>query len=179
MSKSFMFSKSTIRNLVDRFSRFLEFVFFFMLVGVSMPSCLSTFTPTVAAIQPTEKTLFRSEDYIVYRMKAPRTAAELAEKFLGDKEDYLKAIKEFEESLKYNQDCGRCEENIQKSEEIYKDLHYRRGLSYFKDEKLADAIHEWEFVYERDPKYKEVDSSLQKARKMNSILDTIKQKGKN
>ena len=89
-------------------------------------------------------------------------------------EDYLKAIKAFEESHKYNKDCEKCEEYIKKSEETFKDVHYRKGLTYFRGEKLAEAIQEWELVYGMDPEYKDVDPNLKKARTLLERLESIK-----
>jgi peptidoglycan/xylan/chitin deacetylase (PgdA/CDA1 family) len=41
--------------------------------------------PTRAITQPSDKSLFRSEDYVVYLLQDSETPAELAEKFLGEK----------------------------------------------------------------------------------------------
>jgi tetratricopeptide (TPR) repeat protein len=93
---------------------------------------------------------------------------------LFGKENYLTARDEFKASLQYNKECEKCEEYIQKSEETYKDAHYSRALMCFRDEKLADAVQEWELVYEIDPNYKDVDSNLKKARKLLERLESIK-----
>jgi tetratricopeptide (TPR) repeat protein len=90
------------------------------------------------------------------------------------KEDYTQAIKEFESSRQYNKDCEKCEAYIKKSEDTFKDVHYRKGLAYYREEKLADAIHEWELVYNMDPKYKDVDNNLIQARKLLERLEAIK-----
>jgi len=89
-------------------------------------------------------------------------------------EAYQKAIEEFEASLRYNKDCEKCEEYIKKSKEIYKDVHYNNGCSYFGNEKLTDAIREWELVYAMDPGYKDVDQNLDKAKKLLKALENIK-----
>lgn len=90
------------------------------------------------------------------------------------KEDYLTARDEFRASLQYDEDCEKCPEYIKKCEETYMDIHYNRGVSYFGDEKLAEAVHEWELVSEIDPQYKEVDSNLKKAGKLLERLEKIK-----
>ena len=90
------------------------------------------------------------------------------------KEDYLTARDEFKAALHYNEDCEKCGEYIKKCETTYMDIHYNRGLSYFSDEKLDEAVHEWELVYEIDPEYKEVDSNLKKSRKLLERLESIK-----
>jgi tetratricopeptide (TPR) repeat protein len=89
------------------------------------------------------------------------------------KEDYLAARDAFKATLQYDKDCDKCEKNIQECEERYKDVHYGKGLVYFGDEKLADAIREWELVYALDPQYKDVDKNLKKARALLKRLESI------
>ena len=57
---------------------------------------------------------------------------------------------------------------------MYKDVHYDKGLSYFRDEELTDAIREWELVYALDRNYKDVDKNLTKARTLLERLESIK-----
>ena len=90
------------------------------------------------------------------------------------KEDYLAARDEFKASLQYNAECEKCEEYIKKSEETYMEMHYNKGISYFGDEKLAEAVQEWELVSEIDPGYKDVNSNLNKAKKLLERLESIK-----
>jgi tetratricopeptide (TPR) repeat protein len=92
-----------------------------------------------------------------------------------DNEDYPEAIEAFETSRTYNSNCERCETYIKESEEKYKDLHYRRGISFFWREKLAEAIEEWELVYEIDPDYKDVDKNIERVRNLMKRLEEIKQ----
>jgi len=87
---------------------------------------------------------------------------------------YQRAVEEFEASWRYDKNCEKCEEYIKKSREIYKDVHYNNGCSYFGNEKLADAIREWELVYAMDPGYKDVEQNLEKARKLLEALESIK-----
>jgi tetratricopeptide (TPR) repeat protein len=89
-------------------------------------------------------------------------------------EDYLAARDEFKASLEYNEDCEKCSEYIKKCEEKYMDVHYNKGVMYFRDEKLDEAIQEWELVSEIDPKYKDVDDNLKKSRKLLERLEKIK-----
>ncbi|MBT8491136.1 MAG: LysM peptidoglycan-binding domain-containing protein [Deltaproteobacteria bacterium] len=89
-------------------------------------------------------------------------------------EAYQRAIEEFEASWRYDKNCEKCEKYIEKSKEIYKDVHYNNGCSYFRNEKLADAIREWELVYTMDSRYKDVDQNLEKARKLLQALESIK-----
>ena len=90
------------------------------------------------------------------------------------KEDYLAARDEFKASLQYNAECEKCEEYIKKSEETYLKIHYNKGVSYFGDEKLAEAVQEWELVSEIDPEYKDINSNLNKAKKLLERLESIK-----
>jgi tetratricopeptide (TPR) repeat protein len=92
-----------------------------------------------------------------------------------DNQDYPQAIEAFETSRQYNSDCERCDPYIKESEEKYKDLHYRKGISFFWREKLAEAIEEWELVYEIDPDYKDVDKNIERVRNLMKRLEEIKQ----
>ena len=89
-------------------------------------------------------------------------------------EDYLAARDEFKASLEYNEECEKCSEYIKKCEETYMDVHYNKGIMYFRDEKLGEAIQEWEFVSDIDPKYKDVDDNLKKSRNLLERLEKIK-----
>jgi len=89
-------------------------------------------------------------------------------------EDYLAARDEFKASLEYNEDCEKCSEYIEKCEETYMDVHYNKGIMYFRDEKLGEAIQEWELVSEIDPEYKDVDANLKKSRNLLERLEKIK-----
>jgi tetratricopeptide (TPR) repeat protein len=93
---------------------------------------------------------------------------------LFDGKKYLQAKKAFEASLQYDESCNKCSGYIEKSEEIYKRIHYDKGISYFGDEQLAEAIVEWELVHTLDPNYEKVESNLQKARAFLNKLEQIK-----
>jgi peptidoglycan/xylan/chitin deacetylase (PgdA/CDA1 family) len=56
-----------------------------VLLGISS-IVLNACAPTKATTQPSDKRLFRSEDYVVYYLQDSETPAELAEKFLGTKD---------------------------------------------------------------------------------------------
>jgi tetratricopeptide (TPR) repeat protein len=90
------------------------------------------------------------------------------------KEDYLVARDEFKAALQYDKDCDKCEENILKCEDTYKEVHYDKGLAYFGEQKLADAIAEWEMVHSLDPNYKDVSKNLTKAKNLLERLEKIK-----
>jgi tetratricopeptide (TPR) repeat protein len=89
-------------------------------------------------------------------------------------EAYQRAVEEFEASWRYDKNCEKCEEYIKKSKTIYKDVHYNNGCAFFRNEKLTDAIREWELVYAMDPGYKDVDQNLDKAKKLLEALESIK-----
>ncbi|MCK5420446.1 MAG: hypothetical protein KAI93_18105, partial [Desulfobacterales bacterium] len=59
-------------------------------------------------------------------------------------------------------------------EATYKEVHYDMGLVYFGDQKLADAIREWESVSAIDPNYKDVNKNITKARTLLERLESIK-----
>ncbi len=98
----------------------------------------------------------------------------LGETLLAKKE-YLAAREAFQASLRLKGDCMQCHENIRKSEDLYKEIHYRNGMLYFNQEKLREAIREWEVVQRMDPDYKRVEYLIEKARKIQAkILDLKK-----
>ena len=65
-------------------SKIPKSLFIPMLIIAIALACYSC-APKSAVIQPQEKNVFRSEDYIVYRLQENETAAELAETFLGER----------------------------------------------------------------------------------------------
>jgi peptidoglycan/xylan/chitin deacetylase (PgdA/CDA1 family) len=66
----------------DRLSEIPRFLLFVIVIATgSLVS--SSCAPTSEVTQPPQKSLFRSEDYIVYRLQENETPAELAERFLG------------------------------------------------------------------------------------------------
>jgi tetratricopeptide (TPR) repeat protein len=91
-----------------------------------------------------------------------------------EQKSYLQAVENFRASLAYNRNCAKCDEYIRKSEEFYKDVHYNQGLTHFQNEKLSEAIQEWELVQAMDPAYKDVSKNLQKARALQERLEAIK-----
>lgn len=93
---------------------------------------------------------------------------------LFEKEDYLAAKKNFETSFSYNKDCEKCQDYIKKSGEIYMETHYNRGLSYFGNQQLAEAVREWELVRAVDSNYKDVEKDIKKAKTLLERLESIK-----
>ena len=69
---------------VERYLSFDKIKLVFVLLGLSA-IILNACAPTKATTQPSDKGLFRSEDFVVYYLRDSETPAELAEKFLGTK----------------------------------------------------------------------------------------------
>ena len=93
---------------------------------------------------------------------------------LFEKEDYLAARSKFEETLRYKRDCRKCQEYIKKSEDAYKEIHYKKGGVHFRKEQLVEAIREWELVQAVDPNYKEVEYNINMAKTLLKRLEEIK-----
>ena len=102
-----------------------------------------------------------------------RSSFELAVECFQRKE-YLAAIEHFLVSLKYNSNCQQCRFYIKKSEELFKEIHYKQGIEYYGKEQLAEAIAEWERVRALDPHYKRVDYYIKKAKDIQRKLDELK-----
>jgi hypothetical protein len=79
-----MFPYLTSQSPVERRVHFNKFILFIVLLGISS-IVFNACAPTQATTQPSDKRLFRSEDYVVYFLQDSETPAELAEKFLGTK----------------------------------------------------------------------------------------------
>lgn len=94
---------------------------------------------------------------------------------LFDDEDYLGAKSEFEASLKYKSDCQECLAYARDSEELYKEAHYKKGIEYFGNEQLYEAIQEWEVVRALDPNYKKVENLIDKAETILKNIEKIKE----
>ena len=86
----------------------------------------------------------------------------------------MAAKKNFEASIKYNKDCPKCPDYIKRSENAYMETHYNRGLSYFGNQQLPEAIGEWELVQSVDPNYKDLKQNIQKAKTLLERLENIK-----
>jgi tetratricopeptide (TPR) repeat protein len=106
-----------------------------------------------------------------------RSSFELAVEFFQKKE-YLAAKEQFLVSLKHNSKCQHCHVYIRRSEELFKEMHYKQGIEYYGKEQLADAIMEWELVRGLDPNYKRVDYYIKKAKDIQRKLDELKKESK-
>jgi len=92
-----------------------------------------------------------------------------------EKDHYLIAREEFKKALRYDAQCAECRRYIKESETLYKEYHYKRGMKYYGEEKLKEAIREWELVKKIDPDYKRLGYLIQKAEKILERLEEIKQ----
>lgn len=119
------------------------------------------------------KVLSESPDDPVAKDYSYRSSFELAVECFQRKE-YLAAKEQFLVSLKYNSKCHQCHFYIKKSEELFKEIHYKRGIECYGKEQLADAIFEWELVWNLDPNYKRVDYYIKKAKDIQRKLDELK-----
>ena len=90
------------------------------------------------------------------------------------KKEYLAAKEQFLVSLKHNSNCQQCHVYIRRSEELFKQMHYKQGIEYYGKEQLADAIVEWELVRGLDPNYKRVDYYIKKAKDLQRKIDELK-----
>lgn len=95
---------------------------------------------------------------------------------LFEGKDYLAARDQFEESLRHKNDCQVCYTYIEKSEKLYKEMHYKNGIQLFGRELLVEAIKEWELVRAIDADYKRVGYSINKAK---TILKNVEKLKKN
>lgn len=91
------------------------------------------------------------------------------------KKDYMAARDQFEVSLRYRSDCQKCHEHIKKSENLYKEMHYKKGIKFFNKELLNDAIKEWRLVKIIDPDYKRVDYLINKAKRILKKIEKLKE----
>jgi tetratricopeptide (TPR) repeat protein len=94
---------------------------------------------------------------------------------LFQKKDYLAARSQFEESLRYNYDCDKCQDYIKNCEKLYLEVHYKMGMQYYGNEQLVEAMREWELVQLMDPNYKRVDRLINKAKTILKKLEEIRE----
>ncbi len=97
---------------------------------------------------------------------------------LFERKDYLAAKDKFEASLRYKKDCQKCHMYIKKSEDLYKEIHYKKGIQFFYKELLNEAIEEWELVRAINPDYKRVDYLISKAKTILTKIEELKESQK-
>ncbi len=94
------------------------------------------------------------------------------------KKDYLGARDQFKASLRYTKDCYKCNVYIRKSEDLYKERHYKKGMRFYNDEQLNKAIKEWELVRLMDSDYKKVNEFINKAKTLLKKIEELKKSQK-
>jgi hypothetical protein len=57
---------------------------------------------------------------------------------------------------------------------MYKEIHYKRGIQFFGEEKPEEAIREWELVRALDPNYKQVKRYIEQATKISNRIKELK-----
>lgn len=89
--------------------------------------------------------------------------------------EYLEARRHFEEALSFDEQCTSCKEYLSRTADAYKEVHYLRGIQLFEEEKLKEAIEEWQLVSELDSDYKQVQSYLLRAQKLLEKVQELKE----
>jgi tetratricopeptide (TPR) repeat protein len=91
------------------------------------------------------------------------------------KKEYLAARDQFMSTLKYKSDSQQCRIYLERSEELYKEMQYKRGIEFYGKEQLSEAIKAWETVQNMDPNYKRVDYYIRKAKEIQKKVQELKQ----
>jgi tetratricopeptide (TPR) repeat protein len=94
---------------------------------------------------------------------------------LFQRAEYLEARRHFEEALSFDEQCTSCKEYLNRTADAYKEAHYLRGIQFFEEEKLKEAIEEWQMVSELDSSYKQVQSYLLRAQKLLEKVQELKE----
>jgi tetratricopeptide (TPR) repeat protein len=155
-----------LKELVDQVAVYREYAVELYLEG-RYQEALSEFNK-VLSVKPNDS---------VAKEYSYKSSFELALEFFQKKE-YLAAKEQFLVSLKHNSNCQQCHFYIRRSEELYKEMHYKQGIEHYGKEQLTHAIMEWELVSALDPKYKRVDYYIKKAKDLQSKIDELKKESK-
>ena len=89
--------------------------------------------------------------------------------------EYLKARDHFYEALSYDEEWTACKEYIRRAEDAYKEVHYLKGIEHFEEERLKEAIEQWQLVSKVDPNYKQVQNYLLRAQKLFEKVQELKE----
>ena len=129
------------------------------------------------AIVEFSKVLNANPDDNIALAYAHKSHYQLAMDFYA-KKDYLGARDQFKASLRYTKDCYDCNLYISKSEDLYKEMHYKEGIRFFDREQLNEAIKEWELVRFMDPDYKKMNELINKAKTLLKKIEELKKSQK-
>ena len=94
------------------------------------------------------------------------------------KKQYDAADQQLQACLNFKTDCLQCLPMVKQCEDAYKELHYQLGIRYFGEEKLEDAINEWQLVQKFDPNYKRVKENIRRAEKISTKLQQLKKESR-
>jgi tetratricopeptide (TPR) repeat protein len=100
-----------------------------------------------------------------------------AQDLLKEKQ-YHAADKRLQACLDFRTDCLECLPLIKQCEDSYKELHYQLGIQYFGEEKLDNAISEWQLVKKLDSHYKQVQENIRRAEKISTKIQQLKKESK-
>jgi tetratricopeptide (TPR) repeat protein len=114
---------------------------------------------------------FKTQEYL---FKAHFSSAQ---DLLKEKQ-YQAADKQLMACLDFRTDCLQCLPLIKQCEDSYKELHYQLGIQYFGEEKLENAINEWQLVKKYDPHYKQVAENIRRAERIHTKIQQLKKDGK-
>ena len=89
--------------------------------------------------------------------------------------EYLEARTQFQKALSFDKDWTACKEYVKRSEDAYKEVHYLKGIQYFEEEKLREAIAEWQGGDDMDPDHKQVQNYLLRAQKLLEKVQELKE----
>jgi tetratricopeptide (TPR) repeat protein len=115
---------------------------------------------------------FKTQEYL---FKAHFSSAQ---DLLKEKQ-YQAADKQLQACLDFRTDCLQCLPLIKQCEDSYKELHYQLGIQYFGEEKLENAINEWQLVKKFDPHYKQVQENIRRAERISTKIQQLKKESKN
>jgi tetratricopeptide (TPR) repeat protein len=114
---------------------------------------------------------FKTQEYL---FKAHFSSAQ---DLLKEKQ-YQAADKQLQACLDFRTDCLQCRPLIKQCEDTYKELHYQLGIQYFGEEKLENAINEWQLVKKLDPHYKRVEENIRRAERISTKIQQLKEESK-
>jgi tetratricopeptide (TPR) repeat protein len=93
-----------------------------------------------------------------------------------DQKNYGEAYRSLTELTKLAPSYEDTSALIQDSRRRLVEQHYSRGLSYYREEKLPDAIAEWRRVLELDPQHVSAKANIEQAEKLLKGLEERKKK---
>jgi len=96
---------------------------------------------------------------------------------LFSQEDYSGAYIAFKKVAELDPKYNGVSEILDDTVAQLKNLHYRRGIQLYKQEKLEEALKEWQIVHDFDPNYKKIDYYMQRCRYILKKIQELKSSG--